>query len=366
MRDLTQVIQKLIDKDNFTQKESVEIMDYILTGKPSDAELAAFLTAMRLKGEDQTELLGMSASIRKHAIKVKAPSTHLVDTCGTGGCLMDTFNISTLAAFVAAAAGVRVAKQVYADPEYGCSSLRLLARLGINIQQAPEKMLKLLNKTGITFLYLPVFHPRLMPLVKVSRQIGFRNILNTLFPLSNPLRLQGQILGVFNEKNTTLLSTVLRAQNLKRAFVFHGVEGLDEISISAETRISELRAGVINTSLFNPEQLNLVPESVSALQCANASDSAQICKAILSGREDSARTDTVALNAAAAMVASGLANDFASSFYKAKSLILSGKAYDKLAAVADFLSSSAKKRTVPVAKKTKPERKLLKKKRFKA
>jgi len=277
---------------------------------------------------------------------------------------MGTFNISTLAAFVAAAAGARVAKQVYADPEYGCSSVRLLAKLGINIQQTPEKILKCLSKTGLTFLYMPLFHPRLMPLVRVSRQIGFRNILNTLFPLSNPLRLQGQITGVFNEKTTTLLSTVLRARNIKRAFVFHGIEGLDEISISAETRISELCAGVINTTLFNPEQLNLVPESVSVLQCADAADSAQICKVILSGREDSARTDTVALNAAAAIVAAGLANDFTSGFYKAKTLILSGKVYEKIGVVADFLGSSAKKRTVPVSKKATPKRKMLKKKRF--
>ncbi|MDR1996757.1 MAG: anthranilate phosphoribosyltransferase [Candidatus Margulisbacteria bacterium] len=364
MRDLTQVIQKLIDKNTFTQKEAAEIMEYILSGKCSDAEQAAFLTAMRTKGEDQTELLGMAQVIKKYAVPVRAPGAHLIDTCGTGGDLMDTFNISTLAAFVAAAAGARVAKQVYADPEYGCSSVRLLARLGLNIQQPPEKMLKLLARTGITFLYLPLFHPRLMPLVRVSRQVGFRNILNTLFPLSNPLGLQGQITGVFEEKMTTLFSSVLRLLGRRRAFVFHGLEGLDEISISAETRLSELRGGVINTLIFNPEQLGLSSESVSVLQCTDAQDSAQICKIILSGREESARADIVALNAAAAIAASGLAEDLQSGFSKARAILSSGKAWAKLEAAADFLSVSAKKQAVirPIRAANRP--KVLKKKRF--
>ncbi|MDR2431431.1 MAG: anthranilate phosphoribosyltransferase, partial [Candidatus Margulisbacteria bacterium] len=323
---------------------------------------AAFLTALRLKGEDQTELLGFAQTAKKHAVKLRAPSAGLIDVCGTGGTLMDTFNISTLAAFVAAEAGARVAKQVYADPEHGCSSVRLLARLGLDIKQPPEKMLKLLAKTGIAFLYLPLIHPKLMPLVRVARQIGFRSLLNTLFPLLNPLRLQGQITGVFNEKTTTLLSTVLRAQGLKRALVFHGIEGLDEISISADTRISELRGGIINTYIFNPEHLGLVSESVSVLQCADAADSAQICRVILSGREESARADTVALNAAAALVAAGLSTDFKSCFYRARSIIASGKAWTRLERAAEFLN--AKKRTTKPTAVAPLKAKVLKKKRF--
>ena len=358
MRDLTQVIQKLIDKNTFTQKESVEIMEFILSGKASDAELAAFLTAMRVKGEDQTELLGFIQAIRKHAVKVKSIPGRLLDVCGTGGTLMDTFNISTLSAFVAAAAGVRIAKQVYSDPEYGCSSLQLLARLGIPINISPEHSLKLLEKTGLTFLYLPLFHPRLAQMVRVSRQIGIRNLSYTLFPLINPLRLYGQVIGVFNEKMTTLLSSVLRAQGLKRAYVVHGVEGLDEISVSAATRISELKDGIINTSLFNPEQLGLTPESVSGLQCANVTDSAQICKVILSGREESARTDTVALNAAAAIVAAGLAPDLAMAFQKAKNIIASGLAWQKLERLVEAAQSSKLKQ-----KRTASRSKVFKKKR---
>jgi anthranilate phosphoribosyltransferase len=252
MRNLANVIQKLIDKNTFPQKDAAEIMEYILSGKCSDAELGAFLIAMRLKGEDLTELLGFTQAVRRQAVRVKTPAAKLIDTCGTGGGLQDTFNISTLAAFVAAAAGARVAKQVYADPGCGCSSRQVLARLGVNIEMAPEKILKLLAKTGLTFLYLPLFYPRLEQLTRVSRQIGVLNLMNTLFPLINPLRLQGQSIGVFSEQMTTLLASVVRAQGVKRAFVFHGVEGLDEISIAASTRISELHSGLISTYIFTP------------------------------------------------------------------------------------------------------------------
>jgi anthranilate phosphoribosyltransferase len=343
MRSLTNVIQKLIDKNTFAQKDAAEIMEHILSGKCSDAELGAFLIAMRLKGEDLTELLGFAQAVRRHAVKIKAPSAGLIDTCGTGGDLQDTFNISTLAAFVAAAAGARVAKQVYADPGCGCSSRQVLDKLGINIELAPEKILKLLAKTGLTFLYLPLFHPRLAQLTRVSGQLGVLNLLNTLFPLLNPLRLSGQSVGVFNEPLTTLLSGVLRTQGIKHAFVFHGVEGLDEISITASTRISELHNGLISTYIFTPERFGLQSASVSTLHCDNAANSAQICKVILTGREDSPRADVVALNAAAALVCAGLAKDLGSGFQKAREVLRKGLAYRKLEEVAATAQSLAKK-----------------------
>ena len=343
MRSLANVIQKLIDKNTFPQKDAEEIMAYILSGKCSDAELGAFLIAMRLKGEDLTELLGFTQVIRQQAVKVKAPIARLIDTCGTGGDLQDTFNISTLAAFVAAAAGARVAKQVYADPGCGCSSRQVLARLGINIEMAPEKALKLLAKTGLTFLYLPLFHPRLEQLTRVSGQIGVLNLTNTLFPLINPLRLQGQSIGVFNEQATTLLAGIVRAQGVKRAFVFHGVEGLDEISISASTRISELNNKLISTYIFTPERFGLQSASIAVLHCDNAVNSAQICKVILTGREDSPRADVVALNAAAALAAAGLAKDLQSGFQKAKETLHKGLAYKKLEEVAAAAQSLTKK-----------------------
>ncbi|MDR2428267.1 MAG: anthranilate phosphoribosyltransferase [Candidatus Margulisbacteria bacterium] len=343
MRSLANVIQKLIDKNTFPQKDAAEIMEYILSGKCSDAELGAFLIAMRLKGEDLTELLGFTQAVHRQAVRVRAPSAKLIDTCGTGGGLQDTFNISTLAAFVAAAAGARVAKQVYADPGCGCSSRQVLARLGINIEMAPEKILKLLAKTGLTFLYLPLFHPRLEQLTRVSGQIGVLNLTNTLFPLINPLRLQGQSIGVFNEPMTTLLASVVRAQGVKRAFVFHGVEGLDEISIAASTRISELHSGLISTYIFTPERFGLQSASISTLHCDSAANSAQICKVILTGREDSPRADVVALNAAAALVAAGLAKDFQSGFQKAKETLHKGLACKKLEEVAAVAQSLTKK-----------------------
>ncbi|MDR1453163.1 MAG: anthranilate phosphoribosyltransferase [Candidatus Margulisbacteria bacterium] len=343
MRSLANVIQKLIDKNTFPQKDAVEIMEYILSGKCSDAELGAFLIALRLKGEDLTELLGFAQVVRRQAVKVKAPAAGLIDTCGTGGGLQDTFNISTLAAFVAAAAGARVAKQVYADPGYGCSSRQVLDKLGVNIEMAPEKILKLLAKTGLTFLYLPLFHPRLEQLTRVSRQIAVLNLTNTLFPLINPLRLQGQSSGVFNEQLTTLLASVVRAQGVQRAFIFHGVEGLDEISIAANTRISELRKDLISTYIFTPERFGLPSASVSTLHCNSAADSAQICRVILAGREDSPRADVVALNAAAALVAAGLAKDLRSGFQKAKETLHNGLASKKLEEVAAAAQSLAKK-----------------------
>ena len=206
---------------------------------------------------------------------------------------------------------------------------------------------------------MPLFHPKLTQLVRVSKQIGIRNLMYTLFPLINPLRLHGQVIGAFNEKMTTLLSGVLRAQGIKRAFVVHGVEGLDEISVAAETRISELKDGVINTSLFSPEQLGLVLDSVSGLQCANVTDSVQICKVILSGREDSVRTDTVALNAAAAIVVAGLAPDLATAFQKAKNVMASGLAWQKLESLVEFAGSkkASQKRTAASSKMSKKKQK---------
>ncbi|GBR75830.1 anthranilate phosphoribosyltransferase [Candidatus Termititenax persephonae] len=349
MRNLSNVIQKLIDKNTFPQRDAAEVMEQILSGKCSDAELGAFLIAMRLKGEDSTELLGFVQVIRRQAVKGRAAAPNLIDTCGTGGCLQDTFNISTLAAFVAAAAGAKVAKQVYTDPGCGCSSRQVLASWGIDIGTAPpDRMLKLLAKTGLTFLYLPVFHPRLEQLVRVGQQIGILNLLNTLFPLINPLKPRGRVLGVFNEQMTTLLAGVLRTQGVRRAFVVHGVEGLDEISVSADTRISELRGGQIETYMFNPEKFGLAEKSVSGLQCSSAADSAQIGRIILSGREESERTDTVALNAGAALVAAGLVKDLAAGFQKAREVLRSGKAWKKLEQTAEIAQSLAKKQKKPL------------------
>ncbi len=346
-------IQKVVDKYDFSQKEASDVMHKIMKGEAQPAQLAAFLTGLRLKGEVVTEITGMAKTLRKYGQKINLGNKYAVDTTGTGGDLINTFNISTLAAFIAAAAGVPMAKQVNRSVTSQCGSADLLEQLGVVIDLPPLAVKKCIQKIGIGFMYLPVFYPDLKKTADVCQEIGIRTIINLLLPLVNPANVQGQVLGVYDEKLTSIVANVLRNLGVKTAFVVHGVEGLDEISITGPTRISELRKGSINTYTVSPEDFGLQTASLITLLGGTIEENARMSKVILSGKEQSPRTDAVLLNAAAAIAAGKKAVSLKEGLEIAQRVLYSGKAIRKLEEVIVLTRKLGKKQKKSQSKQKK-------------
>jgi anthranilate phosphoribosyltransferase len=350
---MKRAIQKVIDKVDLSQKEVADVIMLIIKGQASAAQLASFLTALRLKGEVLTEITGLAKVLKKNSIKISGLPNNIVDCCGTGGDLIDTFNVSTIAAFVAAGADVVVAKHTARAVNSLCGSADVLEKLGVAVELSPVGVKKCIEKVGIGFMFAPAYNPVLAKVDNVCREIGIRTIFNLLIPLVNPVGVNGQVLGVYDEKLTSLAAGVLRNLGVKTAYVVHGLEGLDEISICGPTRVSELRKGMINTYTIAPENFGLETSSLNALLGGTATENAQIVKAILSGREHSARTDMVLLNAAALIAAGNKAKDLKTGFELARRSLYNGKAKDKLEKLAKISCELALKdrkrlRTKPV------------------
>jgi anthranilate phosphoribosyltransferase len=352
-------------------------MAEVLGGRCTDAQIAALLIALRMKGETVEEIVGFAEAIRAAAaplpIEHANPDAHanasdalavtgtgrdalaeetaadssLVDTSGTGGDASGTFNISTATALVTAGTGVRVAKHGNRSISSKCGSADVVEALGINIQLSPERSAQCLREIGICFLYAPNLHPAMKQVQGVRRELRMRTMFNLLGPLTNPARASGQVVGVYALELAEKLAEALSMLGLRRALVVHGLDGLDEITITGATRVAEARDGSVRSYEIEPEEFGMSRAALQEICGGDAAENAEIIRAILNG-EKSPRRDVVLLNAAAALVAAGRADHIAQALPTAAKSIDSGAAAGKLEALVRFSNSAAKMNRYPV------------------
>jgi len=329
---------KVVSGIDLTTAEAREVMKEIMRGQATSAQIGAFLTALRMKGETAAEIAGCARAMRENAIEVKPKQKVLVDTCGTGGDNSGTFNISTTAAFVAAGAGLAIAKHGNRSVSSRCGSADLLQTLGANLELNPEQVARCIDEVGIGFLFAPMLHPAMKHALGPRQEIGLRTIFNILGPLSNPAGAKRQLLGVYNSDLTELMAEVLLALGAEHAFVVHGADGLDELSTTGQNRVSRLYNGRIETYALDPRELGLPRASLNDFAGGTAEDNAAITRALLQG-EQGPKRDIVLLNAAAALVAGGKTEGLKEGMALAAEAIDSGKALGKMERFVEFSRS---------------------------
>lgn len=325
---IKEAINMLVNGINLSESETADCIREIMEGKAADSQIGAFLAALRIKGETVEEITGAAKIMRDKAAHIKAPEG-VLDTCGTGGDMSHTFNISTTTAFVVAAAGVPVAKHGNRAVSSKSGSADVLEALGIKIDLPPEKVEKCLFETGFGFLFAPLFHPAMKYAVGPRREMGIRTIFNILGPLTNPADAKRQVVGVFSSKLTDTLAKVLGNLGAEDAMVVHGEDGLDEITISDGTKVSRFFNGKVEDMYLAPEDFGLERGGTSDLLGGDKDENARITVSILSG-EKGPKRDVVLLNSAAAIAVSGRVQDLLQAFELAKESIDSGKALKKL------------------------------------
>ena len=325
MAAITEYINPLLKGENLSFGQATSLLDIVFEGEVPEAQIAAFLTAMRIKGPTAQEVAGLAMSLRSHAVKVESGIENLVDVVGTGGAAVKTFNVSTAAALVAAGAGVHVAKHGNRAITSKCGSADLLAELGVKIDPGPEVVAECIRQAGVGFMFAPMFHPAMKYVQPIRKSLGFRTVFNILGPLANPAGVPSLVLGVAEEGLMQMMAEALNVLGARYAMVVHS-EGLDEISTASVTKIAELSGGKITHKELNPRDLGIEPADVEKLKVSDAEASAKIVKDILSGKETGSAKDIVVLNASAAIIAGGLAEDFASAIELANASISDGSA----------------------------------------
>ena len=330
-------------RESLTREEARAVMAEILRGEATDAQIAGLLVALNMKGESVEEIVGFAEAIRSAAAPLESLRTEAgaldVDTCGTGGDVSGTFNISTAAAFAVAGAGVRVAKHGNRSVTSLCGSADVVETLGVNIAMPAARLGHCLRQVGIAFLYAPAMHSAMKAVQAARQQLRMRTIFNLLGPLTNPAGASAQIVGVYAEAMVEKLAAALRELGVRRALVVHGKDGLDEITISEETRVAEVRDGKVRTYDIAPEQFGLRRSPLSEIAGGDAKKNAEIIRRILDG-EKSPRRDVVLLNAGAALMAAGRAADMRQGIALAAEALDSGRAKQKLAALVEFTTLS--------------------------
>jgi anthranilate phosphoribosyltransferase len=322
-------LSTIIAGDNLNQSEMHQMMNTILSGDLTDAQIGAFMGALAAKGETFAELAGAAQAMRKKALRIQATASTVVDTCGTGGDGTHSFNISTTTAFVVAGCGVTVAKHGNRSVSSRCGSADLLEALGVRLETEPEIVEEAISAIGIGFLYAPLYHSAMRHAAGPRKEIGLRSIFNMLGPLTNPAGANCQLLGVYAPELTEMFADALKLLGSKRALVVHGHDGLDEISVCAPTRVSELKDGRIATFDLLPEQFFGEAADPASMQGGDPAKNAGITRGILSG-EKGPRRNVVALNAAAALVAADRAADMQDGIKQAAAAIDTGAAAGKL------------------------------------
>ncbi len=327
-------IQKIIDGENLVQAEMSEAFDMIMSGKATPAQIAGFIVALRMKGETIDEIAGGAASMRRHAVFIDTGLLDVVDTCGTGGDSSNSFNISTTSAFVVAGAGIPVAKHGNRAISSKCGSADLLAELGVNLDVDSDTVEDCIRDVGIGFMFAPSMHPAMKYAMPPRRELGVRTIFNMLGPLTNPAGAKGQIIGVFLPELTEPFAEVLKLLGSKRAFVVHGHDGMDEITTTTTTRVSELNSGKVTT--YELDALDFIDEYADEDDLAgdDVATNAAITRAVLSGEKGPCR-DIVCINAAAAIAAAGKVADIRAGWTVAQESIDSGKAMQALDGLID-------------------------------
>ncbi len=332
---ISEAIQKLAERENLTEQEARASMEEIMAGQATDAQIAGFLTALRMKGETATELIGFARVMREKAEPLwDGEVLTVLDTCGTGGDRSGTFNISTAAAFVVAGAGIRVAKHGNRSMTGRCGSADVMEALRIDIQMPIDRLRRAIKDIGIGFLFAPRFHGSMKHVMPVRSQLKIRTVFNILGPLANPAGASFQVVGVFSSAVMDLMANALHGLGVECAFVVHGADGVDEISISAVTNIVEMRRGQIKKFAIHPEEFGILPATAEAIHGGDAGTNASIIEAVLRGEKGPCR-DVVLLNAAAAIVA-GSAATWKEAIRAAEHSIDSGAASRKLQQLREF------------------------------
>jgi len=331
-------IDKAVNKIDLREDEMMAAMEEIMEGNATPAQIAALITALRMKGETVEEVTGAARIMRQKATRVNACATTIVDTCGTGGDSRNTFNISTTTAIVVAAAGIIVAKHGNRAVSSGCGSADVLEALGVNVSAGQEIVEECIQQIGIGFLFAPKLHGAMKYAIGPRREIGIRTIFNMLGPLTNPAGATAQLLGVYDPKLTEMFADVLKNMGTKRAFVVHGSDGLDEVTVSGETRVAELKDGIIKTYNINPVDYFGKTYPLDAIRGGDPTVNAQIVRDVLSGKPGACR-DVVLINAALAIVAGEKAQDIKEGIKAAADCIDSSAAVKKLQALIQMSNS---------------------------
>ena len=326
---IDKAIRKVIERQNLERAEMAEVFGEMMDGRASDVQKSALLVALRMKGETAEEITGAALAMRERVTPLMVSGDRIVDTCGTGGDGRGTFNLSTVAAIVAAGAGAAVAKHGNRAVSSACGSADVLKELGVAIDLDAPRMSEVLRRTGISFLFAPKLHPAMGAVVGVRRELGVRTMFNVLGPLTNPAFARRQLLGVYADHLVELLGSVLLALGTDHALVVHSRDGLDEISVSAATHVCEVMDGTLRMYELTPQDLDIDVHVIEDIAGGDAAQNARIARAILGG-EKGARADIVAANAGAALYVAGAAPTIRDGVARARAAIESGKAMEKL------------------------------------
>ena len=328
---IKECIRQLVEGKELSYEEACTVMKEIMSGEATDAQISSVLTALRMKGETPREISAFASVMRKfcNQIQPKVPG-RLVDTCGTGGDSLKTFNISTASAFVASGAGVYVAKHGNRSFTSKCGSADVLENLGVKLLLTPFEVEKIIEQVGIGFIYAPAFHPAMRYAVEPRRQLGIRTIFNVLGPLTNPASAKAQLLGVYDYKLTKPIAESLRLLGCEEAMVVHGIGGIDEVSTIGKTAVSWLRDGEVKNIELTPKDFGVKATNHDSIKGCDPAESAEILFKVLNGMADLPRTDIVLVNSVAGIIVSGKTDDFSYAMELARESVVSGAAYDKL------------------------------------
>jgi len=345
---IKETIQKVVRGIDLTEEESKQVFDEIMSGKTTQAQIGSFLTALRLKGETVDEITGAAKIMREMAINIDVSTTvdidreeinideeTVLDTCGTGGSGTNTFNISTACSFVVAGCGVKVAKHGNRSASSQCGSADVIEELDVNLNLSPDKVAECVREIGIGFLYAPLFHSAMKNAIGPRREIGIRTIFNIVGPLTNPARANVQVLGVYEDRLTEIMANVLKNLGTKHAFVVHGLDTLDEVTITGQTKVSELKNNEIETYYIKPQDFGIPVADLKDIRGGDVRENAQIILDILKGGKGSKR-DIVLLNSSFALVAAVKARDLDEGIKIAEESIDSGMAFKKLKLLKKF------------------------------
>ena len=322
-------IKKLIDGKNLDRDEMMEVFGEMMDGVASDIQKSAFVVSLRMKGETPEEITGAAMAMRQRVTPLDVKQANIVDTCGTGGDGRGTFNISTVAAVVAAGAGALVAKHGNRAVSSACGSADLLMELGVAVDLDAPRMTQVLNRAGIAFLFAPKLHPAMGAVAGIRRELGVRTIFNVLGPLTNPAFAKRQVIGVYSLHLVEIVARVLLALGAEHALVVHSLDGLDEISVSAPTYVAEVREGDVGMYQVTPESVGVRHHAIEEIAGGDPKENARIARAVLAG-EAGARSAIVAANAGAALYVAGLVGSIRDGVALAREALAGGRAAQKL------------------------------------
>jgi anthranilate phosphoribosyltransferase len=326
---IKEAINRLILKSDLTREETRETMNSIMQGQATDAQIASFLTAMRMKGETVAEISGAAEAMASNAEPFNISIENVVDTCGTGGDNLHTFNISTTAAFIAAGAGVKIAKHGNRSVSSKCGSADILKSLGVNIDISIERFVEIFNSIGLAFLFAPNYHKAMRHAIGPRKELGIRTIFNILGPLTNPAKTKRQVIGVFNKDLCDTMANVMKELGAEHVLIVHGHNGLDELTTTGETFISELKNGKVTSCSIHPEDFGIKISDIKNIQSPDCETNKSIILDILDNKTG-APLDIAVLNAAASIMVSGKVDNLLDGVELAYGAVSSGKAKEKL------------------------------------